>query len=147
MYVRGLILKGVHLNNHTHTKVLKGRKQNSFMARMLLSHGCWSMTNAWTPGLSHSWSFTIIHDPYPVQVARVVRNPPAMQETRVPSLVGEDPWRRKWQPPPVFLPGKSHGQRSLVGSNPWGRKDSNMTKQLALYAVLLKPSPSSVTLR
>ena len=32
------------------------------------------------------------------------------------------PWRRKWQPTPVFLPGKSHGQRSLMGYSPWGRK-------------------------
>ena len=31
------------------------------------------------------------------------------------------PWRRKWQPTPVFLPGKSYGQRSLVGYSPWGR--------------------------
>ena len=30
------------------------------------------------------------------------------------------PWRRKWQPIPVFLPGISHGQRSLVGYSPWG---------------------------
>ena len=30
-------------------------------------------------------------------------------------------WRRKWQPTPVFLPGESHGQRSLVGCSPWGR--------------------------
>ena len=30
------------------------------------------------------------------------------------------PWRRKWQPTPVFLPGKVHGQRSLVGCSPWG---------------------------
>ena len=36
-------------------------------------------------------------------------------------------WRRKWQPTPVALPGKSHGQRSLVGSSPWGRKESGMT--------------------
>ena len=32
------------------------------------------------------------------------------------------PWRRKWQPTPVFLPGESHGQRSLVGYSPWGPK-------------------------
>ena len=31
-------------------------------------------------------------------------------------------WRRKWQPTPVFLPGKSHGQRSPAGHNPWGPK-------------------------
>ena len=43
--------------------------------------------------------------------------------------VGEMHWRRKWQPTPVFLPGKSNGQRSPVGYSPWGRKrvrhDSN----------------------
>ena len=36
--------------------------------------------------------------------------------------VGRIPWRRKWQPPPVFLPGKSHGQRSLAGCSLWGLK-------------------------
>ena len=30
------------------------------------------------------------------------------------------PWRREWQPTPVFLPRKSHGHRSLVGYSPWG---------------------------
>ena len=33
--------------------------------------------------------------------------------------VGKIPWRRKWQPTAVFLPGKSHGQRSLEGYSPW----------------------------
>ena len=36
--------------------------------------------------------------------------------------VGKIPWRRKWQPNSAFLPGKSHGQRSLAGYSPWGRK-------------------------
>ena len=36
--------------------------------------------------------------------------------------VGNIPWRRKWQPTPVFLPGESHGPRSLVGYSPWGHK-------------------------
>jgi len=40
------------------------------------------------------------------------------------------PWRRKWQPTPVFLPGKSHGQRSLVGYSPWGRKESDTAERL-----------------
>ena len=44
--------------------------------------------------------------------------------------VGKIPWRRKWQPTPVFLPGKSHGQRSLVGYCPWGRKESDTTERL-----------------
>ena len=42
------------------------------------------------------------------------------------------PWRRKWQPTPVSLPGKSHGQRKLVGCSPWGRKESGTTEQLTL---------------
>ena len=37
--------------------------------------------------------------------------------------VGKMPWRRKWQPTPVFLLGESHGQRSLVGYSPWGHKE------------------------
>ena len=39
-------------------------------------------------------------------------------------------WRRKWQPTPVFLPGKFHGQRTLVGYSPWGRKESDTTERL-----------------
>ena len=42
--------------------------------------------------------------------------------------VGKIPWRRAWQPTPVFLPGASHGQRRLVGYSPWGRKESDMTE-------------------
>ena len=39
------------------------------------------------------------------------------------------PWSRKWQPAPVFLPGESHGQRSLVGYSPWGRKEPDTTER------------------
>ena len=38
------------------------------------------------------------------------------------------PWRRIWQPTPVFLPGESHGQRSLAGYSPQGRKESDTTE-------------------
>ena len=51
--------------------------------------------------------------------------------------VGKIPWRRKWQPIPVFLPGKSHGQRNLVDYSSWGRKVSdtiyNHQQQLIVY--------------
>ena len=42
-------------------------------------------------------------------------------------------WRRQWHPTPVFLPGKSHGRRSLVGCSPWGRKESYTTERLHLH--------------
>ena len=48
------------------------------------------------------------------------------------SWVGKIPWRRKWQPTPVFLPGEAHGWRNLAGYSPWGHKDLNMTEQLTL---------------
>ena len=50
--------------------------------------------------------------------------------------VGKISWRRKWQPTPVFLPGKSHGQRNLVGYSPWGRKESDTTERVcSLYSL------------
>ena len=40
---------------------------------------------------------------------------------------------RKWQPAPVFLPGKFHRQRSLVGYSPWGHRELDMTKELSMH--------------
>ena len=51
-------------------------------------------------------------------IAQWVKNLPAIQETWVRMI----PWRRKWQPTPVFLPGESHGERSMAGYSPWGCK-------------------------
>ena len=47
--------------------------------------------------------------------------------------VGKILWRRKWQPTPVLLPGKSHGQRSMVGYSPQGRKESDTTERLHFH--------------
>ena len=64
-----------------------------------------------------------------------VKNPPANAgdmagAVGLTPVSGRFPWRRKWQPTPVFLPGKSHGQRSLVGYSPWGHKELDTTEQL-----------------
>ena len=56
----------------------------------------------------------------------VVKNPPAIQETPVRSLGWEDPLEKEMGTRLVFLPGESHGQRSLVGCSPWGGKESDM---------------------
>ena len=42
-------------------------------------------------------------------------------------------WRRQWHPTPVFLPGESHGWRSLVGCSSWGREESDRTEQLHFH--------------
>ena len=52
----------------------------------------------------------------------MVKNLRVMQETRVQFLGQKDPLEREWLPTPVFLPGKSHGQRSLAGYGPCGCK-------------------------
>ena len=63
----------------------------------------------------------------------MVKHLSALQETRVHPWVGKIPWRRKWQPTPVFLPEKSHGPWSLVGYHPWGRKESDTTEWLHFH--------------
>ena len=61
-------------------------------------------------------------------VVQTIKNLPAMQETQVPSLVERIPWRREWQPTPIFLPGEFHGERSLGGYSPWGLRESDTTE-------------------
>ena len=62
----------------------------------------------------------------------MVKNFPASAgDTRDAGLmfpwVRKIPWRRKWQPTPVFLPGESHGQRGLAGCRPWAHQESDRT--------------------
>ena len=51
-------------------------------------------------------------------VAQMIKNLSVMLETQVQSLGREMPWRREWLPTSVFLPGESHGQRSLASYSP-----------------------------
>ena len=62
----------------------------------------------------------------------MVKNLPAMRETRVQSLGWEDPLEEGM----VFLPGESHGQRSLKGYSPWSCKESDRTEQLSLTYII-----------
>ena len=77
----------------------------------------------------------------------MVKNRSAVQETWVRSLGQEIPWRKKWKPTPVFLPGKSHGQRSLVGYSPLGhqrfRHDLASEQQQQNTRPQLRMSPQS----
>ena len=101
-----------------------------------------------TPSLSFRWIFMsyflILLDLSVTNkgaslVAQLVKNLPAMWETRVWFLGWEDPWGRKWQPTPVFLPGESHGQRSLAGYSSWGCKSCT---RLSDY--ITKPAPNVI---
>ena len=73
----------------------------------------------------------------------MVKNPSAnagdegdTEELRFDPRVGKIPWRREWQPTPEFLPGKSHGQRSLVGYNPWGHNELDTTELLSMHGYM-----------
>ena len=61
-------------------------------------------------------------------VAQTVKRLPTRCETRVQSLGWENLLEKEWQPIPVFLPGKSHGWRSLLGYSLQGRKESDRTE-------------------
>ena len=62
-----------------------------------------------------------------------VKDPPASagdMRCEFHPWVANLPWRRAWQPTPVFLPEESHGQKSLVSPSPWGCKELDMTERL-----------------
>ena len=61
-------------------------------------------------------------------MAQMVKNLLGMWETQVRSLDRENPLEKGMATTPVFLPGKSHGPKSLVGYSPWGHKDLDMNK-------------------
>ena len=64
-------------------------------------------------------------------MALMVKNLPASageKEVWFNPWVGKIPWRRKWQPTPIFLPRECHGQRSLAGCSPWGCQELDTTE-------------------
>ena len=84
---------------------------------------------------TQDWAFLVV---------QMVNNLPAMEETGVQSLGGEDPQRGEWQPTPVFLPEEFHGLRSLAGYSPWGHKESDTTEQLSAPQEWLRESQVTV---
>ena len=68
----------------------------------------------------------------------VKRLPTQCGRSRFNSCLRKISCRRKWQPTLVFLPGRSHGRRSLVGYSPWGRKESDMTERLHFTCLTLE---------
>ena len=68
----------------------------------------------------------------------MVKHLAAMWEFRFDPWVRKIPWRRKWQPTPVLLPGKFHGWRSLEGYSPWGRKELDTTDLLHFQNEVIK---------
>ena len=80
------------------------------------------------------------------QMVLVVKSPPASagrhKRPGFDPWVGKIPWRRAWLPTPVFLPGESHGQRSLMGYSPQGPKESDTTEATYHACTLMHPFTS-----
>ena len=104
------------------------------MLRAVFLH-CWRISMVCLAlELVHSWvelGFRVGMEDFGASlVAQRLKHLPARRETWVHPWVRKILWRRKWQPTPVFLPGESHGQKSLVGYSPQGRKELDMTERL-----------------
>ena len=67
-------------------------------------------------------------------VAQMVKNPPAMQEARIPTLGPEDPLEKEMATHSSILAWKPHGQRSLAGCSPCGRRESAMTEVATTFS-------------
>ena len=93
-----------------------------FLAPLLLGS---TLQQVLAKDLSHFWASL---------VAQWKRTCLSMQKSWIRFLGWEDTLEKKWQPTPVFLPGKFHGQRSLAGYSPWGRKQLDTTWWLSTHA-------------
>ena len=119
----------------------------STMANFKIPEWCqnsWKLKNrlSWVGLSQFQYTITSIISPHyslsdQSLVAQRLKRLPLMRETQVQSLVGKIPWRRKWQSTPIFLPGESHGQRSLVGYSPRGCKESDTTERLHLPSFII----------
>ena len=124
-----------HTHTHTHTHTCTSRNTFNFL-------GLWRAISTFFSSLKlkHDLSSKKLHKYTILQNmglpgGTVVRNPPANagvsgEPSSIPGL-GRIPWKRKWQPTPVYLPGKSHGQRSLVSYSPWNLKELNTAERLS----------------
>ena len=86
------------------------------------------------PGLSLSHSLSYFRASLVAQLVKKKKKKIRLQCRKLwfNSWAGKIPWRRACQPTPVFLPGESHGQRSLADYSPWGCGESDTTEQLTL---------------
>ena len=120
---------------------LKSLLQHHSSKASILLHSAFFMVQFSHPYLTIGK--TIASTTWASLVAQMVKNPLAMQELQESSFdpwVRKIPWRRTWQSTPVFLPGESHGQRSLAGYSSWDCKKSDKTNTFTFQGKTLLAS-------
>ena len=101
--------------------------------------------NQWELDEETNWN-SRYHSLLKLVLPNLLPRPPVSSLSRLPPFpIRVIPWRRKWQPIPVFLPRESHEQRSLVGYGPWGHKEADMTQatEQARRPCLVDSSPAA----
>ena len=137
--VPGLLMAMIVLSQHAGCRAC-GLSRCS--ARTLLPRGMWDVPGPGIKPMSrgrqilHHWTtrevlLSVIYIYFKfVRVTQKQLLCYTLKYTVPSSSVGKIPWRRKWWPTPVFLPGKSHEQSGLAGCSPWGRKESDTAQWL-----------------
>ena len=110
-------LKDVHLGDRE--EIAPNTKNYAPFQKTMILKSFWVRTKekenlVWRPKECFSLCYSL--------VTQTVKNLLAVQEAWIRSWVGKIPWRREWQPTPVFFPGESHGQRSPMGYSPQGQR-------------------------
>ena len=105
----------------------------SHFSSLSLHHHKFRFLSSFFPDSYHHPAVRVIFLPGSSLVAHLVNHLPASRRPGFDSWVGKIPWRRKWQPTPVFLPGESHGQRSLT--DPRDHKSQTCRKSYSCFSV------------
>ena len=100
---------------------------------MIILYSQIPISGIFTQKMSSNILQTVASPQTSTQVAHWLRIHLPSRRCRLEPWVRKIPWRWKWQPFPIFMPGKSHGWRSLVGCSPWGREESNTTERLHFH--------------
>ena len=117
-------------------RVVLQRILGSFYWRLVLETQIWVVDVLVTPRII-GMLLLLRRASQPTQWQRICLPVHEIQGLRFNPWIRKTPWRRKWQPTPVFLPGRFHGQRSLAGYSPWGHKELDTAELLSTHTLLL----------
>ena len=121
----------------THSSVLAWRIPGMREPGGLPSMGSHRVKHNWSDLAAVAPALVLFWAPQVIQWLRIHLQCRRCRRHRFDPWVGKIPWRRKWQPTSVFLPGESHGLRSLAGYSPWGYKELAISEHVCTSSISL----------